>query len=200
MPHSASPPLSPKTARHSGRSRRSSKSEFSVQELSPEDDCGYDGDVEIVRPDQYEELETDSEEEKPDVRLIPDIDEEITRGMRQLGWRQSSARLQTNGLPAGQNPDPMNLNPLNRYGKRSEFDVAGIVEGQVHAPPAKRRKKRGSRTNIAQRFMKAKPPMTVSDSSDRTEGKQTPLLDTSTGSTGASEATQAMGNDEMVLD
>jgi hypothetical protein len=200
MPRSVSPPISPKTIRHPKRSRQPSKDELSVQELSQDDDCGYDGDVEIVRPDQYEEPETDSEEDKDDCHLIPDIDEEITRGMRQLGWRQAPARLQMSGLPAQQDPDAVDSSPLNRYGKRAEFDVAEVMNGQGPAPPAKRRKKRGSRSNIAQRFVKAKPHMMVSDSSDRTEGKQPPLLDTSTGSTGASDLPPVLDGDEMVLD
>lgn len=196
MPRSVSPPISPKTIRHPKRSRQSSKSEISVQELSQDDQDGYDADIEVLRPDQYEEPETDSESDRPTTRLIPDLDEEITRGIRQLGWRQPSARLQTMGL--GNHSETLDSSPLNRYGKRQEFDVAELFDGHNQSHPAKRRKKRGSRSSIAHRFMKSKPP--VSDSSERTEGKQTPLVDTSTGSTGASEAQPNIGNDEMILD
>ena len=196
MPRSVSPPISPKTIRRPKRSRQSSKSEISVQELSQDDQDGYDADIEVLRPDQYEEPETESDDDKPNARLIPDLDEEITRRMRQLGWRQPSARLQTIGH--GQGSETLDSSPLNRYGKRPEFDVAELFDPQNQAHPAKRRKKRGSRSSISQRFMKSKPP--VSDSSERTEGKQTPLVDTSTGSTGASEAQMDVGNDEMILD
>jgi hypothetical protein len=199
MPRSVSPPISPKTIRHPKRSRQSSKSELSVQELSQDDQDGYDADVEIIRPDQYEEPETESDDDRSTARLIPDLDEEITRGMRQLGWRQPSVRLQTSGHSAEHHSEALDSSPLNRYGKRAEFDVAELVDGQSQVHPAKRRKKRGSRSNIAQRFAKSKPHL-ASDSSNRTEGKQTPLVDTSTGSTGASEAQNGVGNDEMVLD
>lgn len=197
MPRSVSPPISPKTIRHSKRSRQSSKSEVSVQELG-QDDQGYDGDVEIIQPDQYEEPETESDDEKAPCRAIPDIDEEITRGMRRLGWQQPTTRLQTNGHRVEQRSD-IESSPLNRYGKRTEFNVAEVADTHNQARPAKRRKQRGSRSNITQRFMRGKPHL-VTDSSDRTEGKQTPLLDTSTGSTGASEPPAAPSNDEMILD
>jgi hypothetical protein len=198
MPRSVSPPISPKTVRQPKRSRQSSKSEISIQELSQDDDCGYDGDVEVVRPDQYEEPETESEDEKPANHLIPDIDEEITRGMRQLGWRQPSIRLQTTGNSTEHNSG-LDSSPLNRYGKRAEFAASELLDGQSHAHPAKRRKRRQSRTNIAQRFMKSKPSI-VTDSSDRTEGKQTPLADTSTSSTTLSEPARVVDGDEMILD
>lgn len=197
MPRSVSPPISPRTIRQSKRSRQSSKSELSVHELS-QDDQGYDGDVEIVRPDQYEEPETESDDDKPTVGLIQSIDEEITRGMRQLGWRQPVASLQTDGHQGDQQSEALPSSPLNRYGKRTEFDVTELAE-QSQAHPAKRRKNRGSRSSIAHRLMRANPKL-ATDSSDRTEEKRTTVVDTSTGSTGASEAPVAPSNDEMDLD
>lgn len=197
MPRSVSPPISPKTIRHPKRSRQSSKSEVSVQELG-QDDQGYDGDVEVIRPDQYEEPETESDEDKPPCRTIPDVDEEITRGMRRLGWQQCAPRLHTSGQVQEQRSD-VESSPLNRYGKRTEFNVSELADAHDQARPAKRRKHRGSRSSIGQRFMRNKPQL-ASDSSERTEGKQTPLLDTSTGSTGVSEAPIIPSNDEMILD
>lgn len=197
MPRSVSPPISPKTIRHPKRSRQSSKSELSVQELS-QDDQGYDGDVEVIRPDQYEEPDTESDDEKSPCRTIPDIDEEITRGMRRLGWQQSASRLQTSGHSLGQRSD-VESSPLNRFGKRTEFNVSEPADAHSQARPAKRRKQRGSRSSIGQRFRRGKPNL-ATDSSDRTEGKQTPLLDTSTGSTGASDPPVVPSGDEMELD
>ncbi|ETN41410.1 uncharacterized protein HMPREF1541_03345 [Cyphellophora europaea CBS 101466] len=201
MPLSVSPPISPKTIRHPKRSRQSSKCELSVEELN-QDDIGYDGDVEVIRPEQYEEPSSESDDDKPAPHLIPDVDEEITRGMRQLGWRQSSSKLQTNGLggPQGHNSDGLQSSPLNQHGKRGEVDVADFGDVQSRAPPAKRRKKRGSQSSIAHRLMRGKPHQQQTDSSDKTEGQRTPLVDTSTGSTGFSEGPPEACNDEMVLD
>lgn len=196
MRKSVSPPISPKTIRHPKRSRQSSKSELSVEELS-QDDLGYEGDVEVVRPDQYEEPESDFEEDKGPTRCITTIDEEITRGMKQLGWRQSQPRIHTG--PVVQHLSEFESSPINRYGKRVEYDVTATVDGSNHAPPAKRRKKRDSRSSISQRSARTRPKQHT-DSSDRTEDKRTPFADSSTGSTAASEAPQVASNDEMVLD
>ena len=156
--------------------------------------------MEVIRPDQYEEPETEADEEKPPCRAMPDIDEEITRGMRRLGWQQPAPRVHTHGHPLEHRSD-VESSPLNRYGKRTEFNVSEQADTHSQARPAKRRKHRGSRSCVGQRFVKGKPQY-PSDSSDRTEGKQTPLLDTSTASTGASEAPAVPSNedDEMVLD
>ena len=199
MPRSVSPPISPKTIRNPKRSRTSPKDELSVEELNY-DDNGYDADVEVLRPDQYEEPESDFEEASSLKGLIPDVDDEITRGMKQLGWRQAPRRVRpvpSHGIE--HNSDDIGSSPLNLYGKRAEIDVAEMGAEHIEAPPAKRRKKKGSRLSIAQRVLKEmSQPQT--DSSDRTEGKHTPFADTSTGSTAASETPAIASTDEMVLD
>lgn len=200
MPRSVSPPISPKTLRQPKRPRQSSKSEPSVEELG-QDDLGYDADVEVVLPDQYEEPESDFEDTRPS-KAITAIDEEITRGMRQLGWRHDRAALATG--PVTEHFSDLESSAINQYGKRTEFHVStpSRTDGRrTLVPPAKRRKRRETHLNVAQQIIKSiSAPQT--DSSDRTEGKRTPFAEssTSTGSTMASEEPQVGSNDEMQLD
>lgn len=197
-----SPPVSPRTIRHHKRSRASSKGELSVEELDQED-TGYDADVEVVRPDQYEEPESDFDEDnkRPQARCITAIDEEITRGMRALGWRQSDRRssepTRSSEVMHGMTSSPISV---NSYGKRPERDMMDIGNAaDTQAPSAKRRKKRESRSTPAAR-QRSSRPQRYSDSSDRTEGRKTPALDNSTESTATSEMQVVGSHDEMILD
>ena len=63
-----SPPISPKTVRHGKRSRQSSKGEVSLGELSQED-AGYDGDIEVIRPDEVEEPDSECEDDDSELGL-----------------------------------------------------------------------------------------------------------------------------------
>ncbi|KPI40241.1 uncharacterized protein AB675_7788 [Cyphellophora attinorum] len=200
MPRSVSPPISPKTVRQPKRSRQLSQSELVVEELA-QDDLGYDADVEVLRPDQYEEAESDFEDDTRAVKSITAIDEEITRGMRQLGWRQTQPTVPTE--PVTEHFSDLDSSPINQYGKRTEFHLTTPTrtDGRDnYAPPAKRRKRRESRLNPAQRILKSRPqPLT--DSSDRTDEKRAPLAESSsTRSTVASDEPRMASNDEMLLD
>ena len=199
MPRSVSPPVSPKTVRLPKRSRQLSKGELSIEELS-QDDVGYDADVEVLRPDQYEEPDSDLEQDTKPIKCIATIDEEITRGMRHLGWRQSLPAALT--MPITEHFSDLESSPINQYGKRTEFHASPLrrSEGRSSfASPAKRRKKRDSNINMAQPLMKSNA-QACTDSSDRTEEKRTPSAESFTGSTAASEIIQPVSDDEMQLD
>jgi hypothetical protein len=195
-----SPPVSPKTVRHGKRSRQSSRGEVSVGELSQED-TGYDGDVEVVRPDEVEEPETESDNDDTESlrfrRLLcgDSKDEELISKMRRLGWKsremdeQDSHELERPGVKRLSREVDHSL--LNQHGKRTEIEVSELVDSQHQARHAKRRK--DSRSNMARNIIKGRDEIPT-DTSEMTDGKNLPLEYLS-----VSTAPDA-GNEEMDLD
>jgi hypothetical protein len=194
-----SPPVSPKTVRHGKRSRQSSREKVTLGELSL-DDIGYDGDVEVVRPDEVEEPESETEDEVGLRGLLrwpdTDHDEELARKMKRLGWKsRDSDQRSTKSLERpgekrlSHEVDPSNL---NQHGKRTEFEVSELVDGGRQQPHAKRRK--GSRSNMAKRIIKERLQV-QNDTSEQTDGKNVPLDESS-----VSTAPEAGGDEKMDLD
>ena len=193
-----SPPISPKTVRHVKRSRQSSKGEVSVGELSQED-TGYDGDIEVVRPDEVEEPESESEDDdsglglKRLLRPWSDTDQELASKMKRLGWMsQPKKEARGNSLErpgAKQLSKEVDFSHLNQHGKRMEIDVSELVDGHHKAPVAKRRK--DSRINMAKRIIKGEHE----DKSEQTDGRNPPIAETS-----VSTAPEAQGVEGMDLD
>ena len=197
-----SPPVSPKTVRHGKRSRQSSMGEISAGNLSQED-VGYDGDIEVIRPDEVEEPETESDDDDStsDLRrlLWPDADEELAAKMKRLGWRtkdeddRGSKYLEKPGTKRlSKETDPSHL---NQHGKRSDFEISEMAEASHRTPLAKRRK--DANVTVANKLMKDRHEMQT-DPSEHTEGRDDnpfPLCGNS-----ASSAAEADGDEEMDLD
>ena len=143
-----SPPISPKTIRQK-RQRQSSQDEPSVEEISP-DDIGYDADAEVVHPDDIEEPESETEDERSSLGikhlLWPDTEDELSSKMKRLSWHTTRPRAKS---MAGANAtDVTKLQgdaKVNRYGKRTEIEVSDMLDGHVSAPPPKRRKRKDPR-------------------------------------------------------
>lgn len=199
-----SPPVSPKTVRHGKRSRQSSKGEVSVGELSQED-IGYDGDIEVVRPDEVEEPESDSgsgdDDSGFDLRrlLWPDADQELADKMKRLGWKSKDGDSHNNRTlekpgtkTLSKETDP---SPLNQHGKRTEFEISEMGDANHRQPHAKRRK--DTRLRMAKHLMKDGSEMQA-DTSEHTDGrgnKPSPLCDYS-----VSSVPEAGSDVEMDLD
>lgn len=197
-----SPPVSPKTVRHGKRSRQSSKDEVSVGELSQED-IGYDGDVEVVRPDEVEEPESESADDDSgfDLRrlLWPDADQELADKMKRLDWRSKDE----DGHDARSLEKPgtkrlskeADASPLNQHGKRTEIEISDMGDANQKQPYAKRRK--DTRLSMATQVMKDRNEMQT-DTAEHTDGrdhKPFPTCDYS-----VSSAPEAGGDEEMDLD
>ena len=199
-----SPPVSPKTVRHGKRSRQSSKGSVSLGEISQED-TGYDGDVEVVRPDEVEELESEDEHDGSGVGLRsllwPDTvtDEDLAARMKKLGWRskekedRSSRSLERPGAKRlSRDADPSHL---NQHGKRTEIEISELLDSHHKTSYAKRTKE--SKFNMAKRIIRGRNEMQT-DTSEQTDGKddKTSTVDEHLAST----PPEADGTEEMDLD
>lgn len=129
------------------RLRNDSSSEISIEELLP-DDMGYDGDVEALHPDGYEEPESESESVVTPKRKFHSIDDELAARMKHLG----SDRSGTNS--------PM-VTPYSMRGRKrrslhedlhsmasnepSELEVLEVpaMDDVAKSPPKKRRRRSG---------------------------------------------------------
>jgi hypothetical protein len=177
-----SPPISPKTVRQPKRSRPPSRD--AATSTSPQEDTGYDGDIEVVRPDEIEEPESESEVESigSGLRRIlwSDTDEDLASRMRRLGWRskdkseQYHKHLERPG--ARRLSKEADLSHVNEHGKRTELEVSEMVDGQMVARYAKRRKE--SKFNLAKRIIKGKH-QAMSDTSEQTDGRPAPVEESS---------------------
>jgi hypothetical protein len=203
MTRSPSPPVSPKTVRRAKRARDVAAGTLSIEEVD-QDDNGYDGDVEVVQADQFEEPESESDIERQPSKLIPSIDEEITRGMRQLGWRHPSpghrSRSEDVMLSSGMSGHATGY--INRYGKRPEAETSDARDGHHSHPPApKRRKKRDPPPGSQDPFIHASRSLLRSMSSSLTGGIRSPMMGiSSTSSTSDAALHRTAGGDEMMLD
>ena len=199
-----SPPISPKTVKHGKRSRHSSKGELSFEELSA-DDVGYDADIEVVRPDQIEEPESDFEEDAGSLGikhlLWPDTDEELAGKMKKLSWHSKRPRAKSFQGHADRPTTPIqeDATRVNKHGKRTEFEVE-MMDGHNSAPPAKRRKRKDSGLNMAQRLMGNNRWKGATDTSDRTDDRQTSILESSEATALSDARGPPVDSNEMDLD
>jgi hypothetical protein len=157
------------------RPRRESSNEIYVEEMSP-DEMGYDGDVEILRPDQYEDAESDFEDHNPRKRLWPDTDDELAGRLRRLSCDPSLLDLQqpedSARVGAKRQSKEMDVDDRASGPRRTEIEVSELVDGQAEQRPVKRRKRRGSKSNMAHRMGKKQPSKAWSDSSEKTEDQE----------------------------
>lgn len=159
-------------SRHGKRPRRESSGDLQVEELSP-DDMGYDGDVEILRPDHYEEVESDFEDEAGQIQKQvewPDADEELARKLRRLRCDpppSSSPKMDNGERGLKRQSVAMDEEGSRAQFPTSELEVSELVEGQTqHPPPSKRRKKRSSQQIMAHRLARKQAGNTWSDTTD----------------------------------
>jgi len=144
------------------RSRRESDRSLRVEEISP-DDMGYDGDIEVVRPDQYEEAESDFEDEHGKNQwLWPDTDDELAGRLRRLSCDPHVAAVSpSSSRPSRedesgsrgvkrQSKDTDELHPdvesPESWPRHVEIEVSELVDDQGGAgqPPTKKRKKKAA--------------------------------------------------------
>lgn len=159
------------------RPRRESSDELYIEELSP-DDIGYDGDAEVLRPDEYEEIESDFEDEKEAQNAWPSTEEELARqlGLLACGPEISgSSRPDEGDLNKKRRSKEMDNESPSAHSGHADFEVSEMVDGQAEQGPIKKRRKR-AKYGIAYRLGRKHVNGTWSDSSDRTDDREMPLL------------------------
>lgn len=155
------------------RPRRESSDDYSVEEISP-DDMGYDGDIEVLRPDQYEEPDSDIEDDHALRRLWPDTDDELASRFSKLRRLSSERQPRTDRQDhvdrgrkrlSREMDDEEEGPPVGH----TEIEVSELVDGQAEQPPLKRRKKRSGQTPLGRRVVKKQAHEAWTDTSDETE-------------------------------
>ncbi len=148
---------------------RESSDDFSIEEISA-DDMGYDGDVEVLHPDQYEEPESDFEDHQALNKLWPDTDDELASKLRRLSCERGPKVAQREVIDRGRKRLSKEMDEEEKpTAGRTEFEVSEIVDGQAAQPPAKRRRQRSGKTPLGHRPAKKQAHQTWTDSSDKTE-------------------------------
>ncbi|KIW11399.1 hypothetical protein PV08_10699 [Exophiala spinifera] len=148
--------------------------EIQIEELSP-DDMAYDGDTEVLRPDQYEDIDSDFEDDRALRRLWPDTDDELAGRLRRLSC---DARKDNPKDPSdearGQKRQSAEMDLENEPSphKRTEIEVLEVVDGQPEQRPIKRRRKRATKSNIAHRLVRKPAPEDWTDSSEKTDDQE----------------------------
>ncbi|KAH0845560.1 hypothetical protein AYO21_05489 [Fonsecaea monophora] len=154
------------------RPRRASSDGYSVEEISA-DDMGYDGDIEVLLPDQYEEPDSDFEDDKAFRRLWPDTDDELASKLRRLSCDPHSSRHPRRDddgergrkrMSREMDDDDADVPP-----KHTEIEVSELVDGHAGQPPQKKRKNRNSKPPLGRQAAKKQVAEAWSDSSDRSE-------------------------------
>lgn len=136
------------------RLRNDSSSEISVEELCP-DDMGYDGDVEALHPDGYEEPESETEVSVTPKRKFHSIDDELAARMKHLGSDRSGTNSpMTPGTMRGRKRRSLHEDvPLTASNVHSDLEILEVptVDHAAKSPPKKRRRrsKPGSSSQIS---------------------------------------------------
>ncbi|KIW61280.1 hypothetical protein PV05_01419 [Exophiala xenobiotica] len=182
---------------HRGKRRRhgSSDNELQIEEMSP-DDMAYDGDTEVLRPDQYEEADSDFEDDRALRRLWPDTDDELAGRLRRLSCdaRARTPKRQHDGSRGQKRRSKdIDFEQETPPRKRTEIEVSELVDGQTEQQPIKRRKKRTPKPSMAHRVAKKKVTGTWTDSSEKSDD-QDAGMESSNSATADVSSTPAPGN------
>lgn len=185
--------------RHDKRSRSHSSDELSIEEISP-DDMGYDADVEVIKPDNYEEAESDFEDASTPQEDWTSVDEELAARMTQLGrerlmpFSQSTGRGRKRRSVEIEDDENLLWVPLS-----PEVEEQQTIDVSNHPSPAKRRRKRSKRPHSAQEAVRSNGEMWT-DSSNKAGPKRRVQQDASNSSTPSEQAAATNGEDDDTMD
>lgn len=160
---------------------------------------GYDADVEIIKPDMYEEVDSESEDTNVPDKKWRSIDEELAARMKQLGREElpvlrSHAERGRKRRSVEMDDDLLHVVPMS-----PEFDIQELVDESELPSPAKRRRKRSKRPHASRQRHRG-PTGGWTDSSEKTDGNRCASQDRSTSSTISGQATPRKGEDDEMMD
>jgi len=192
------PDVSTHRAKRGKRSRQDTRDQLVIEEISP-DDMGYDGDIEVVRPDQYEDPASDLEDETILKRLWADTDDELAGGMRRLSCdTRSQSSPPKEDSDRGRKRQSKEADTASHPGnKKTEIEVSELVDEQDIHRPHKRRRKRSRRPNTAHRLMTGQEEA-WSDSSERFENEDQRMAGAESSSSATVCGTPAGGDHEAM--
>jgi len=134
----------------------SGETNVEIEELS-EDDMGYDGDIEIVRPDGYEDAESETDvEREPTHQNSVSPEDQLALKLRKLHCDMDQKE---NDSPSGRERSKkrrskeMQGETLMRSPRldQSDIEITELVNDLEEGPPPKRRRARHLRQNATNR-------------------------------------------------
>jgi len=141
--------------------RSSSSNDITVEELS-DDEYGYDGDVEVFRPDEYEEADSDT----GNVASPPVLQQDYSYWQTKLSEKLIALNCNSDTNESQENMDrpPSRKRRSRESAKDAEhgraahdvstsFEVVELVDGSGLGPPAKRRRRKSRRSRTSERII-----------------------------------------------
>lgn len=127
------------------RLRKDSCSDFSIEELFP-DDIGYDADIEALHPDTYEEPDSEAEPLNSPKRKFHSVDDELASRMKHLGSERSGTNSPLTPTSMRGRKRRSLHEDLATLGKEEQSDlevmeVPAVADRSAKSPPQKRRKR-----------------------------------------------------------
>jgi hypothetical protein len=143
------------------RFHRRSSSNITVEELS-DDEYGYDGDIEVFRPDEYEEADSDT----GNVASPPVLQRDYSYWQTKLSEKLTALNCHSD---TNESQDNMDRPPSRKRRSRdstkdvehgraahdtsASFEVVELVDGSGVGPPAKRRRRKSRRSRTSERII-----------------------------------------------
>lgn len=186
--------------------RRSSSDNITVEELS-DDEYGYDGDIEVFRPDECEEADSDT----GNVASPPVLRQDYSYWQAKLSEKLTALNCNSD---TNESQDNMDRPPSRKRRSResakdaghgraardmsASFEVVELVDGSGVGPPAKRRRHKSRRSKTSERIIH-KLPTIQTDPRDVDKSAVTAMV-TSASSTTTSSSLETPVEDAMEID
>jgi len=186
--------------------RRSSSDNIIVEELS-DDEYGYDGDIEVFRPDEYEEADSDT----GNVDSPPILQQDYSYWQTKLSEKLTALNCNSDTNESQHNMDrPPSRKRRSRelakdagHGRAARdmsasFEVVELVDGSGVGPPAKRRRRKSRRSRTSEQIIH-KLPSVQADPRDMDKSVVTAMA-TSGSSTTSPSSPETPAEDMMEID
>ena len=186
--------------------RRSSSDNITVEELS-DDEYGYDGDIEVFRPDEYEEADSDT----GNVDSPPILQQDYSYWQTKLSEKLTALNCNSDTNESQGNMDrPPSRKRRSRESAKdaghgraardmsASFEVVELVDGSGVGPPAKRRRRKSRRSRTSEQIIH-KLPSVQADPRDMDKSAVTAMA-TSGSSTTSPSSPETPAEDVMEID
>jgi hypothetical protein len=172
--------------------RRRSNQNITIEELS-DDEYAYDGDIEVVRPDEYEDVDSDTEGfySPPILHDLSYWQNKLAEKLTTLNCNSDTNESQENiDMPRNRKRRPRDHPPRAEVGEVADemsasLEVVELVDGSANAPPAKRRRRKSQRSRTSEKIIHN---LTNIKADPRDTGKSSVTATTTSASSSASPA------------
>ena len=157
--------IAPVRTRSSAFNRRRSNNTIIIEELS-DDENAYDGDIEVVRPDQYEDVDSDTE----GFNSPPILDHDQSYWQNRLAEKMTglTCNPDTNESQDNTNRPPSRKRRSREHptaagaGKKTtdmsaSLEIVELVDDSAAGPPAKKRRRKSRRSRTSEKIIHKLP-------------------------------------------